>query len=313
MNVDSDHRKAPQRATVEIVDPDPAIGEALTALLTTYDIDVKIFSDAKTFLDARSSVHFTSHCIMIETLLPDMSALSLLREIRSREAQIPVIILTSGIGHEMRRQAIQFGATEVIAKSLVDDFLTARSSELFPMDRRPSQTLPVTEIGTSGARIIYHVVRPDDTAIDQEFVSGRSENEGRGRFVSTLRGLTPDLLRDFTHPDFPRSCALVASLLHEQQETEIGGARYLPTAVEGVAEFAIAVAEDWQRRGIGRDLMHGIIVAAAVAGIRRLEAMVLADNFAMLKLAESLGFSITHDDREHGVNRVSKNIGGNTD
>lgn len=112
--------------TIAIVDPDPAIVDAITTLLETYDIKVAVFSDGKSFLDANPAIHFAANFIMIEALLPDMNAQLLLREIRSRGSHTPVIILSNGVDIEMRRQAIEFGATDVIEKSLIRDFLVGR-------------------------------------------------------------------------------------------------------------------------------------------------------------------------------------------
>ncbi len=46
---------------------------------------------------------------------------------------------------------------------------------------------------------------------------------------------------------------------------------------EGVAELGILVEDEWQRRGVGSDLLCEIVAYAARTGLRALQAQVLAD------------------------------------
>jgi acetyltransferase len=58
------------------------------------------------------------------------------------------------------------------------------------------------------------------------------------------------------------------------------------------AEFAIAVADEFQRRGLGTQLVSRLLAYAAAKGVRRLFGEVLVDNHGMLALARRLGFRI---------------------
>ena len=57
------------------------------------------------------------------------------------------------------------------------------------------------------------------------------------------------------------------------------------------AEFAIAVADDWQSLGLGRTLMHRLARHARRQGIRALVGDVLPENRRMLVLMRGLGAS----------------------
>jgi GNAT superfamily N-acetyltransferase len=46
---------------------------------------------------------------------------------------------------------------------------------------------------------------------------------------------------------------------------------------EGVAELGILVEDEWQRRGVGSDLLREMVAYAARTGLRALQAQVLAD------------------------------------
>ena len=56
-----------------------------------------------------------------------------------------------------------------------------------------------------------------------------------------------------------------------------------------VAEPAIAVADDWQRRGVGSRLLDELADRAREEGIREFAASVLADNSAAIAVLSQLG------------------------
>jgi GNAT superfamily N-acetyltransferase len=77
----------------------------------------------------------------------------------------------------------------------------------------------------------------------------------------------------------PLHFALVACL-DEDRADEDGAVVALAScrAVdEGVAELGILVEDEWQRRGVGSDLLREIVAYAARTGLRALQAQVLAD------------------------------------
>jgi GNAT superfamily N-acetyltransferase len=87
---------------------------------------------------------------------------------------------------------------------------------------------------------------------------------------------------------------------HEHEEAEaafVGVARYIANPDHESAEFAVVVADAWQRRGVARMLMQRLIACARLRGLARLEGTVLRENTNMRKFTEALGF-VTHDDAQ---------------
>ena len=72
-------------------------------------------------------------------------------------------------------------------------------------------------------------------------------------------------------------------------------ANYIRLRDPTVAEAAFAVADAYQRRGIGTRLVEQLAQRAAAAGIERFLAEVLADNRDMLGVFEALGFELTRE------------------
>ena len=134
-------------------------------------------------------------------------------------------------------------------------------------------------------------IRSEDAGMDQAFVRDLSPESRYFRFLGTIRELTPQMLLRFTRIDYDREMAFVATVQQEAGETEIGVCRYITNPDGGSCEFAVAIADSWQRRGLGRRMMQQLIDAARARGLRTMIGHVLAENHGMLKLCASLGFA----------------------
>lgn len=157
---------------------------------------------------------------------------------------------------------------------------------------------------TNGTRVIIRPIRPEDRAIEHEFVRNLSPNSRYLRFLATIRELSPRDLDRLTRPDYPRELALIATIDTAGSEREIGVARYAATAPGDTAEFAIVVADEWQGQGIGRELLRLLFDAAKNVGYRRIDGIVLKANSGMLQLCRELGFAIKPCPEDAGLLRV---------
>jgi acetyltransferase len=64
------------------------------------------------------------------------------------------------------------------------------------------------------------------------------------------------------------------------------------------------VADDWQGRGIGHQLMEKLMEIARDRGLERIEGQVLSNNARMLNLMTSLNFSVDNDADDPTIKRV---------
>lgn len=143
-----------------------------------------------------------------------------------------------------------------------------------------------------GKRITIRTMQPSDRDIEQQFIRGLSPLSRYYRFHSSLRELTPYMLERFTHVNYPDEMAIIATVPEGNGECEIGVARYARNPAADCAEIAVVVADAWQGKGVGSHLLVVLGKLARGAGIKHLEASILCGNRRMLRLAESLGFSI---------------------
>jgi acetyltransferase len=142
-----------------------------------------------------------------------------------------------------------------------------------------------------GDTVILRRIEAADSFALQQFFRDLSPASRYRRFLRVIRELPEDLLARFTHPDPAREAVLVVSLPHSPARI-VGVAQFAGADdVEG-SEVAVVVSDAWQRQGLGCHLLDALMNAAIAAGIERLHADILADNHAMRRLAQNIGFEI---------------------
>ncbi|MGB5082226.1 MAG: GNAT family N-acetyltransferase, partial [Burkholderiales bacterium] len=143
-----------------------------------------------------------------------------------------------------------------------------------------------------GTSLLLRPIRPEDAQMEQEFVRGLSEGSRYSRFMNSLRELTPAMLARFTQIDYDREMAFVAVRTENGHDAEIAVARYVTHPDGETCEFAVAVADAWQSKGVGRRMLGRLIEVARWRGLKVMAGQVLATNQPMLALCAKLGFEI---------------------
>jgi GNAT superfamily N-acetyltransferase len=85
--------------------------------------------------------------------------------------------------------------------------------------------------------------------------------------------------------------AFVATVDEGGGVREIGLCRYAGADSAGGAEISVAVADDYQHRGLGKLLLCRLVEYARLHGVGRLYSMDSRSNTAMRRLARDVGFS----------------------
>ena len=162
-----------------------------------------------------------------------------------------------------------------------------------------------------GAPWVIRPIRPEDAEALQAFIRDLSERSRYMRFVSMMRELTPRMLARYTQVDYHRELALVATTRvpnpanrGHPQEIIIGLAHYLRNPDGQGAEYALVIADDWQRKGLGPNLMGMLIEAAREQQLAYIDGIVLAGNRPMLTLMTRLGFKIDPEPDDPSLRRV---------
>ena len=160
-----------------------------------------------------------------------------------------------------------------------------------------------------GPEVMVRPVRPEDAEMERAFVRKLSPESRYFRFMDTLRELTPAMLVRFTQIDYDREMAFVATVRGSGGEDEIGVCRYVANPDGESCEFAIVIADDWHRKGLGRRLMMQLIDVARARGLRSMIGHVLAENRGMLSLCQGLGFVISDSPEGPMLKRATLALG----
>jgi len=159
-----------------------------------------------------------------------------------------------------------------------------------------------------GQAISIRPMRPEDLEIETEFVQSWSPETRYNRLFSAGSYTSPERLKQITRIDYARDMALIATVMLEDREVQIGVARYVRRKDDKTCEFALSVADAWQHRGIGRALMLNLMDAAAAAGIETMVGDILSSNAPMLHFMRSLGFTVEASPEGPEIRRVTKRL-----
>ena len=161
---------------------------------------------------------------------------------------------------------------------------------------------------SNGANITIRPIRPEDAVLEKNFHTRLSERTKYFRFMQALQELTPEMIVRFTQIDYDREMAFVAVTEDANMPSELGVGRYLMNPDGNSVEFALVVADDCQRLGIGSKIMKALIQTAKSKGMSFFEGEVLVVNKPMLSLVKKLGFSIETIADDNEVVRVVKDL-----
>ena len=136
-------------------------------------------------------------------------------------------------------------------------------------------------------------IRPDDAERERAFIHEPVARVALPALhVHAARAVRGVRRAVWSNVDQHRDMALVAVIGEGADEKIIGVARYAADADGRDCEFAVAVADEWQCRGIGTTLTKLLFEYAAREGFRTIYGTVLANNQRMIELAQWLGLTV---------------------
>ncbi len=151
-----------------------------------------------------------------------------------------------------------------------------------------------------GSTAVIRPVEPEDAGLLVDGFEALSDRSRYARFLTAVPRLPRHWVQELVDLDHRDREALGA--LDAQTGDGVGVARYVRLEDDPQeAEFAIAIADDWQGRGLGRILLGELVEAARANGLLRLSGDVLAANDRMLELGRSVGRDAHLGDVHDGV------------
>jgi GNAT superfamily N-acetyltransferase len=162
----------------------------------------------------------------------------------------------------------------------------------------PQALLPVD------AAVDVRPIRPGDRDALTAFYAGLSPDSLEARFHGACRGIADGTAKAFCGPDHEHREGLVAEASDGKGRRWIVGHLCLEPSAPGEVEMAIAIADAWQRRGIGRALLVTGIAWARGHGLTRMRASMRFSNSAVIGLVRSLGMPLAFGAVDGGIVEV---------
>jgi acetyltransferase len=153
----------------------------------------------------------------------------------------------------------------------------------------------------TGNDVTIRPIRPEDEPLMTAFHRALSETSVRYRFFRADKlenRVSHERLLRKCFIDYDREMALVAEFTNAQSGTReiLAVGRLTRLLTPSDAELGLIVADRWQGRGLGAELVQQLIRFARAEKIHRIVAHILTENQAMLRLAQRFHFSLTRDE-----------------
>jgi GNAT superfamily N-acetyltransferase len=131
-----------------------------------------------------------------------------------------------------------------------------------------------------GSRATLRLVRPGDRELLRKGFEHLSPTSRQRRFLTAKARLSDAELDYFTRVDMRDHFALGAVTIGPEGDEEgIAIARFIRSVDDPrAAEVAIAIVDDWQRKGLGTILLLRLVAAARERGIERFTGLVSPSN-----------------------------------
>ncbi len=149
-------------------------------------------------------------------------------------------------------------------------------------------------------------IRPEDEPLLVAFHATLSERTVSLRYFHPMKLSTRvahERLTRVCFIDYDREMAIVAqySNPHTGSDEILGVGRLCKIRGSDQAEFAVLVADRFQRQGLGAELMRRLLQIGRDEKIARIFGLILPENTAMKRICDRLGFRLTHRPQDAAI------------
>jgi DNA-binding response OmpR family regulator len=155
----TDYERPPR---VLVVEDDDAIAQVLTRSLRMEGYEVRVAEDG---IGALEQAHgFLPDLVVLDLGLPGMDGLEVAKELRNRDDDVPILVLTARDAVESRVEGLDAGADDYLVKPFERQELLARLRAL--LRRRPPRGQANLSVGDLKLNPDTHEVARGDRAVD---------------------------------------------------------------------------------------------------------------------------------------------------
>jgi DNA-binding response OmpR family regulator len=155
----TDYERPPR---VLVVEDDDAIAQVLTRSLRMEGYEVRVAEDGIVALEQAHG--FLPDLVVLDLGLPGMDGLEVAKELRNRDDDVPILVLTARDAVESRVEGLDAGADDYLVKPFERQELLARLRAL--LRRRPPRGQANLSVGDLKLNPDTHEVARGDRAVD---------------------------------------------------------------------------------------------------------------------------------------------------
>jgi acyl-CoA hydrolase/GNAT superfamily N-acetyltransferase len=145
---------------------------------------------------------------------------------------------------------------------------------------------------SAGLEILLRPVKMSDEPLLKDFFYSLSDESNYRRFIMLRRYLPHTVLQKMAAIDYTKQMVILAVVEGGEKELVVGVGQFVVTGDTHTAEIALAVRDDYQRKGIGSELLSYMTEVAKRQGLLGFTADVLGENKPVIKLLEKSGLGI---------------------
>ena len=97
-------------AVIHLINDDDAVREALAFSLTAAGLAIRVYASARDFLSVLTTIQ--PGCIVTDVQMPGLSGIELLRELKARDVDMPMIVMTGHGDVALAVEAMKAGAVD---------------------------------------------------------------------------------------------------------------------------------------------------------------------------------------------------------
>ena len=179
--------------------------------------------------------------------------------------------------------------TELFRLAKERHYIYADQPEVALLQARYPEEFETTVTVGDDLALFIRPIRPTDEPRMRDLFYSFSKSTVFYRFFSFLTAMPHEKLARFVNVDYESEMALVAVARKAGEEQLVGAARYYVDKATGLAEFAIAIQDDFQDRGIGTVLFDHLMRVARMKGVKGFIGYVLDSNTRAYRLMTKTG------------------------
>jgi two-component system, OmpR family, KDP operon response regulator KdpE len=150
---------SPTPARILVVDDEPPIRKLLRMGLTAHGYEVLEASNGRIALELLAK---KPHLVILDLGLPDIDGLELLRSIRHRQEDLPIVVLSSRGDEAGKVAALDLGADDYLTKPFGMDELLARMRAALRHQLQVHGERPLFHVGDLSVDLVRRIVKVTD-------------------------------------------------------------------------------------------------------------------------------------------------------